>query len=85
MGLNCPGRSPQGFRLITCFSPRATTSLSLMGELKFIDDDELLTELLSLIGEGTGSVEQLHRLARGIMRNCRGVPKHISDIASIAD
>ena len=38
----------------------ANTGLLLMDEFEFIDNDELLTELLSRIGEGTGSVEQLH-------------------------
>ena len=44
--------------------------------------NDLEVELLSLIGEGAGSVARLNRLCRGIKRNCQGVPAHVQELAS---
>ena len=50
----------------------------------FLNEDELELELLSLVGEGVGSVARLVRLAGAILRNCDGAPAHVVQIANIS-
>ena len=51
----------------------------------FDADLDLEEELLSLVGEGAGSVRRLRSLCSKIAKSCTGVPQHVRETAEIKD